>query len=71
MLQLIDVVGRCHDRSVFHRDIKPENILIREDGRSVRLIDFGLAVATPISANCRSGTKEYMSPGAFCSSHLS
>lgn len=63
MLQLIDVVKRCHDRSVFHRDIKPENVLIRSDGSSVRLIDFGLAVTTPISSNCRSGTKEYMSPG--------
>jgi serine/threonine protein kinase len=63
MIQLIDAVGRCHRRSIFHRDLKPENVLVHEDGGSIRLIDFGLAVVDPVSSNCRTGTREYMSPG--------
>lgn len=63
MLQLIDAIQRCHDRQIFHRDIKPENVLVDLDGEHVYIIDFGLAVVEPISRNCRTGTKEYMSPG--------
>ena len=63
MVQLIDTIGRCHRRYIYHRDIKPENILVHKDGRAIRLIDFGLAVVDPISSNCRTGTREYMSPG--------
>jgi serine/threonine protein kinase len=65
MVQLIDAIGRCHGRSIFHRDLKPENVLVHKDGCSIRLIDFGLAVGNPISSNCRTGTREYMSPGVY------
>ena len=65
MVQLIDTIGRCHGRSVYHRDLKPENVLVHENSGSIRLIDFGLAVVDPISSNCRTGTREYMSPGMY------
>ena len=31
-----------HSRNVFHRDLEPQNILISEDGKVVKVADFGL-----------------------------
>ena len=34
-----------HSNRIFHRDLKPQNLLISEDGKTIKLADFGLARA--------------------------
>ena len=55
--------------AIAHRDIKSKNILVREDGFTCVIADFGLAVTYNSSErdmveknNYRVGTKRYMSP---------
>jgi serine/threonine protein kinase len=45
MHQLFEAIAHCHHQKIVHRDIKPDNIMVNEDD-DVRLIDFGLALAT-------------------------
>ena len=44
MGQLLAGVGYLHERGVMHRDLKLSNLLLSEDGRRLRIGDFGLAV---------------------------
>jgi serine/threonine protein kinase len=62
-IQIIDGLQFCHDRGIFHRDIKPENILCSEDGRQVKLADFGLSTRNGASSEYGCGSCYYMSPG--------
>lgn len=62
-IQIIDALQYCHDRGIFHRDIKPENILCSEDGRHIKLADFGLSTRNGASSEYGCGSCYYMSPG--------
>ncbi|KAI5967103.1 SKS1 [Candida theae] len=78
MLQLIQVVDYCHQKSIYHCDLKPENIMVKFNSNYKRqphspiidynelqlvLIDFGLALdSNLINSNMCRGSSFYMSP---------
>jgi eukaryotic-like serine/threonine-protein kinase len=41
--QLAGALGYAHRMGVIHRDVKPSNILLSRDGRTAKLVDFGVA----------------------------
>ncbi|CAN8102945.1 unnamed protein product [Discula destructiva] len=61
-LQILDAVQFCHDQDIYHRDLKPENILVTDQGRTVKLADFGLAIESNTSDDYGCGSTFYMSP---------
>lgn len=38
-------LGHAHSKGVIHRDIKPSNIMLTNDGRIPKIVDFGVAYA--------------------------
>lgn len=39
---LADALGHLHQHGLVHRDLKPENIMLRDDGRTPVIVDFGI-----------------------------
>ncbi len=58
--ELAKALAYAHKRGIIHRDIKPSNVAV--DGRQVKLMDFGLAVAAR-------GARAETSPGSWGSYH--
>nr|XP_039269863.1 sperm motility kinase 2B-like [Styela clava] len=40
--QFVEAVDHIHMNEVLHRDLKPDNILVSDNGRILKIIDFGL-----------------------------
>jgi serine/threonine protein kinase len=65
--QVCSVLAAAHHESLVHRDLKPANIMLEPDG-TVKVLDFGLAVAVDTSdslltrAGQTIGTPAYMAP---------
>lgn len=64
--ETLSALGHAHSMGLVHRDIKPENMLV-EQGGSIRITDFGLALALRGhgrfgGATSQSGTPQFASP---------
>ena len=64
--EALAALGHAHSLGLVHRDIKPENMLLEDDG-SLRITDFGLALALRGEgrfggATSQSGTPQFASP---------
>jgi serine/threonine protein kinase/predicted ATPase len=46
-MQMASALRVAHAAGIIHRDIKPENVMVREQDRLVKLLDFGLARLLP------------------------
>ncbi|EAQ82554.1 serine/threonine-protein kinase [Blastopirellula marina] len=63
--QMAESLAYVHDQGYIHRDICSRNFIVSRDGKTVKLIDFGLSLpAKPefMTAGNRTGTPNYMSP---------
>jgi serine/threonine-protein kinase len=73
-LQLAEALHYAHGQGVVHRDIKPSNILLGADGRTIKILDFGIARTAEVDRLADDaealktqfgqvlGTPRYMSP---------
>ncbi|KAJ8954032.1 hypothetical protein NQ318_004325 [Aromia moschata] len=43
LYEILRALDYCHSRGIMHRDVKPHNIIVDQENRKVRLIDWGLA----------------------------
>lgn len=66
LIQIARALEYAHGQTLIHRDLKPINIIVSQDGKTVKLMDFGLALhdLTPDELMTRNpvGTPPYMSP---------
>lgn len=72
--QLAGALAYAHGCGVVHRDVKPSNILLSADGKTAKLLDFGVARVSELDAAAAQqqhartqvgqliGTPRYMSP---------
>ncbi|MEU9254820.1 serine/threonine-protein kinase [Streptomyces sp. NPDC048270] len=64
MAGVAEALQAIHGAGIVHRDLKPSNVLLAADGP--RVIDFGISLASDISAGTATGTAigtpQYMSP---------
>ncbi|PJZ69662.1 serine/threonine protein kinase [Leptospira perolatii] len=67
-IQLAERTADIHQKKIIHKDIKPENILVNENNKDIRIIDFGISTRlnkeeTSWSApNILEGSIHYVSP---------
>ena len=70
--EVLEALDYANSQGIIHRDNKPSNIMIIEDGKHVKLTDFGLARrASEVTQTTRTGqivgTISYLAPERFLS----
>ena len=69
LFQILLGLRHCHDRKILHRDIKPENIFLSDEGKVVKLGDFGISKMLEshkgAMAKTQKGTLAHMSPEVY------
>ena len=70
--EVLEALDYANSQGIIHRDIKPSNVMIIEDGKHVKLTDFGLARrASEVTQTTRTGqivgTISYLAPERFLS----
>ncbi|MHC4269809.1 MAG: AAA family ATPase [Planctomycetota bacterium] len=67
-IQLSNILGKIHGRSIIHKNLNPGNILINPETKEVKIIGFSLATLLPreerwdTSIQSLQGTLAYISP---------
>jgi HAMP domain-containing protein/tRNA A-37 threonylcarbamoyl transferase component Bud32 len=67
-IQIANALDYAHSKGIFHRDVKPANIIRLAGGKTIKLVDFGIAHVAAGDAMERTtagtimGTPHYMSP---------
>ena len=59
--QICQGVDYLHENKIIHRDLKPDNILLSKSG-TVKICDFGWAIAGQDERSTYCGTLDYMAP---------
>ena len=72
LIDILEALEYAHNEGTIHRDIKPSNIMTVEDGKHVKVMDFGLARRTSdMTQTTRTGqivgTIGYLAPERFLS----
>jgi serine/threonine protein kinase len=72
LIDILEALEYAHTQGTIHRDIKPSNIMTVEDGKHVKVMDFGLARRTSdMTQTTRTGqivgTIGYLAPERFLS----
>ena len=72
LIDILEALEYAHKEGTIHRDIKPSNIMTVEDGKHVKVMDFGLARRTSdMTQTTRTGqivgTIGYLAPERFLS----
>lgn len=62
MFEIVEGVAYLHSKGIVHRDLKPSNIMVRQNGLSAVIIDFGLADTDAFTiVKYPAGTEGYVS----------
>jgi serine/threonine protein kinase len=72
LIDILEALEYAHNEGTIHRDIKPSNVMTIEDGKHVKVMDFGLARRTSdMTQTTRTGqivgTIGYLAPERFLS----